>query len=92
MASMVRAHVWISGQVQGVGFRISTLNTAMEFGLGGWVKNLSDGRVEAVFEGDPSQVEVMIQWCHHGPPAAMPQQVMTEYEPPEGLQKFTIIR
>ncbi len=61
-----RVHVWISGRVQGVFFRNSTQDAAVQRGVGGWVKNLPDGRVEAVFEGDDDRVEDMLNWCRSG--------------------------
>jgi acylphosphatase len=67
---MKRLHITISGRVQGVAFRASTQGTAAILSLTGWVKNLRDGRVEAVFEGEDSQVEAMRRWCEHGPPLA----------------------
>jgi acylphosphatase len=60
----VRAHVWISGKVQGVGYRFSTCDTATLLKVYGWVRNLRDGRVEAVFEGPGDRVQEMIRWCH----------------------------
>lgn len=84
----IRAHVFISGQVQGVGYRLSTVSEARRWGVNGWVRNLSDGRVEAVFEGDKSGVEEMINWCHQGPSAAVVKDVAVEYEKPEGLRGF----
>lgn len=63
---MKRAHVYISGRVQGVYFRSHTRNKANELGLTGWVRNLDDGRVEAVFEGDESDIEQMVEWCRVG--------------------------
>jgi acylphosphatase len=63
-----RAHVFISGRVQGVFFRASTREEAIGLGLTGWVRNMSDGRVEAVFEGDEGVVDEMVSWCHRGPP------------------------
>jgi acylphosphatase len=68
---MKRIHSTISGRVQGVAFRASVRKTAMALKLTGWVKNLRDGRVEAVFEGEDTQVEVMRRWCEHGPPLAL---------------------
>lgn len=62
-----RAHVLISGKVQGVFFRSSIKDIAEELGLSGWVRNLVDGRVEAVFEGNKEQVEKMLKWCQKGP-------------------------
>lgn len=68
MAEMTRAHVFIEGRVQGVGFRHFTKKTAARHGVGGWVRNLSDGRVEAVFEGPEKKVEKVIDACREGPP------------------------
>ena len=64
---MVSVHVCIRGVVQGVFFRMSTQQVAMKIGVTGWVKNCSDGSVEALFEGVQAQVSDMIQWCHRGP-------------------------
>jgi acylphosphatase len=60
-----RAHVRVSGQVQGVFFRDSTREKAEELGLAGWVKNLPDGQVEAVFEGPSDKVREMVRWCEN---------------------------
>lgn len=87
-----RAHLFVSGRVQGVGYRYATVDTAIGLGLGGWVRNLPDGRVEAVFEGMQDVVEEMIRWCHVGPPAAMVKDVIVQYEEPQGLHKFEVIR
>jgi acylphosphatase len=65
-----RAHAIIHGRVQGVCFRIETQRAAQRIGLAGWVRNLADGTVEAVFEGTPGQVDRMLEWCHQGPPAS----------------------
>jgi acylphosphatase len=89
---IVRAHVFISGRVQGVGYRYSTVDTASQLGLTGWVRNLPDSRVEAVFEGAREVVDEMVRWCHSGPPAAVVQEVVLEYEKPEGLQRFEVRR
>lgn len=67
---MKRIHVIIAGRVQGVAFRASTREAAIALNLTGWVKNLRDGQVEAVFEGEEAQVEIMRRWCEHGPPLA----------------------
>jgi acylphosphatase len=91
-SEQARAHVLISGVVQGVGYRFSTQDMAQLLKLNGWVRNLRDGRVEAVFEGPHSSVEEMIRWCHQGPPAAIVKQVAVEYEPPEGLTHFEMRR
>ncbi|MHC1729850.1 MAG: acylphosphatase [Syntrophobacteraceae bacterium] len=63
-----RVHVWIKGRVQGVVFRAYTRDMAQLTGVSGWVRNLPDGRVEAVFEGDDENVEKMVAWCHEGSP------------------------
>jgi acylphosphatase len=79
-----RAHVRISGQVQGVFFRDSTRQKAEELNLAGWVKNLPDGRVEAVFEGPPDRVKEMLRWCEEGPRQATVENVDTDIEDPGG--------
>lgn len=77
---MKRAHLFISGRVQGVFFRSNTRKKAMELGLGGWVRNLNDGRVEAVFEGEESSIEKVITWCHQGPSYASVDDVEVYWE------------
>ena len=66
----VRAHVFISGMVQGIFFRSETRKEAKKLGVKGWVRNLSDGRVEAVFEGEEREVEALVEFCKRGPPRA----------------------
>jgi len=80
----VRAHVYISGRVQGVFFRYETRRMAIRYGVSGWVRNLPDGRVEAVFEGEKEAVESMIRFCRRGPPAAVVRHVEVLWEKPEG--------
>lgn len=87
-----RAHVFVSGTVQGVFYRANTRDQATERGVDGWVRNLADGRVEAVFEGPEDAVESMVEWCHEGSPAADVADVEIEYEDPEGLDGFEIRR
>jgi acylphosphatase len=65
---MKRLHVWISGRVQNVFFRARTNSAALSLRLRGWVRNLPDGRVEALFEGDDADVAAMLEWCRKGPP------------------------
>jgi acylphosphatase len=77
---MKRVHVYISGRVQGVFFRAETQRTAKGFNLNGWVRNMADGRVEALFEGEDTNVDNMIKWCHIGPPAARVEEVLAEEE------------
>ena len=88
----VRVRVFVSGLVQGVGYRYSTRNQAKYFGLGGWVRNLPDGLVEAVFEGDQKAVEGIISWCRRGPTGATVSALVLEYEDPEGERTFEIRR
>lgn len=90
LPNLMRAHVFITGRVQGVGYRYATVDTATQLGLTGWVRNLPDSRVEAVFEGAKEIVEEMVRWCHGGPPAAMVKEVIVEYEHPEGLRSFEV--
>lgn len=92
MMERIRAHLFIAGRVQRVGFRFSTQDMATLYGLAGWVQNLPDQRVEAVFEGDRDAVEKMIQWCHQGPPHAQVEQVTVQYETPQGLTQFEIVK
>ncbi len=87
-----RAHVRISGQVQGVFFRDSTRQKAEELGLAGWVKNLPDGRVEAIFEGQPERVREMIGWCEEGPQQASVENVDTDFEGSGGELKGFEVR
>lgn len=67
---MKRVHVHVSGIVQGVFFRYHTQEKASELGVNGWVRNLPDGRVEAVFEGEDAAVDHMVAFCRKGPPSA----------------------
>lgn len=83
MAEEVQAHVWISGRVQGVFFRHNTQVEASKRGIKGWVKNLPDGRVEAVFLGQKEKVEEMVNWCHQGPPGAWVRDVEVLWEEPD---------
>ncbi|MCH7660114.1 MAG: acylphosphatase [Euryarchaeota archaeon] len=85
-----RAHVFASGTVQGVYYRATTRDTAREHNVSGWVKNLDDGRVEAVFEGSEEDVEALVGWCHEGSSAAQVEEVAVEYEEPEGIDGFEV--
>jgi acylphosphatase len=78
----VRAHLFISGIVQGVFFRHYTFETAHKLGLTGWVRNLPNCQVETVFEGPKDKVYEMIKWCHHGPPSAKVTSVNIQWETP----------
>ena len=92
MTERTRAHVFISGTVQGVYYRASTRDAAREKGLDGWVRNLDDGRVEAVFEGEEDAVEAMVEWCQTGSDAASVESVEVEYADPDGESGFEIRR
>jgi acylphosphatase len=87
---MVRYRVLVSGRVQGVFFRDTCRRLAEEHGVTGWVRNLPDGRVEAVFEGLADDVRRLVDWAHHGPRLALVQAVAIEAERPEGLDAFLI--
>jgi acylphosphatase len=87
-----RFHVWISGRVQGVFFRANTKKQARTLGLTGWVRNLPDGRVESIFEGDNTAVEAMLAWCHRGtPPARVDQTDAVEERPSGEYADFAIL-
>jgi acylphosphatase len=86
-----QAHVYVSGQVQGVFFRDSTREKAEQLGLTGWVKNLPDGRVEALFEGPSEKVREMVRWCKEGPSHAEVEDVDAEFEASQGsLTSFEV--
>jgi len=71
MNEKVRAHVLVSGLVQGVFFRSHMVQKAKELGVFGWVRNLAEGRVEAVFEGERAKVKEIVKWAKSGPPGAI---------------------
>jgi acylphosphatase len=89
-ADRIRAHVFVSGRVQGVFYRASTRDAARERDVDGWVRNLDDGRVEAVFEGSEESVEALVEWCHTGSPAATVEDVDVAYEEPTGESGFRV--
>ncbi|MFP3869796.1 MAG: acylphosphatase [Syntrophobacteria bacterium] len=78
--SKARAHVLISGHVQGVFFRAYTQQAALERGVHGWVRNTRDRRVEAVLEGEKEQVQDMIRWCHRGSPMSQVTAVDVDWQ------------
>jgi acylphosphatase len=82
---IVRAHIYVSGRVQGVFFRAFTKREALRLGLRGWVKNQPDGRVEAVIEGERRDVDVLIQLCQNGPPLAIVRDIHVNWEPPTNI-------
>ncbi len=84
MNSDVRAHIRVTGRVQGVFFRQTTADEARRIGVLGWVRNISDGDVEAVIEGDRRMVDRLIDWCRHGPPAARVDDMKIDWETATG--------
>ncbi|MGD8264614.1 MAG: acylphosphatase [Desulfobacterales bacterium] len=91
METKTRAHAIISGRVQGVFFRMETKRAADRFGVLGWVQNLRDGTVEAVFEGDRNQIDDILAWCKEGPPRAKVTDVEVSWENYSGeFRKFDI--
>lgn len=87
---MTRKRVTVSGAVQGVFFRDSCRSAAASHGVCGWVRNLPDGSVEAVFEGEPGAVGKLVDWTHEGPSAARVEQVRVHEEEPQGLTGFEV--
>ncbi len=85
-----RAHLYISGRVQGVFYRAFTRNTALSLGLKGWVRNMPDGRVEAVFEGDKDSIQDAIKRCYIGPAGARVEDIDVRWE--NELQDFVDFR
>ena len=90
MIRVVRYRVLISGLVQGVSFRDACRRTAERQGVSGWVRNLQDGSVEAVFEGPADAVDALVEWSRHGPRLAVVKDVRVRAEPPEGITGFQI--
>ncbi len=86
----VRVHVFISGRVQGVFFRSETEREARTHGVKGWIRNLPDGRVEAIFEGNTGNVNKLVEFCRRGPPAARVTKIVVVQEQYEG--RFTDFR
>jgi acylphosphatase len=92
MNMKVRAHVFVSGRVQGVFYRLTTKEWADELGIKGWVRNLPDGRVEAVLEGDKDKVEELIELMKKGPPMAIVHKIDVKWEEYKNEFKSFIIR
>jgi acylphosphatase len=85
-----RRHVTVYGFVQGVGFRFAVERTARTRDVSGWVRNRPDGAVEAVFEGEPANVEALVGFCREGPRGADVERVDVVAESPEGLAGFRV--
>jgi len=90
LARVIRRRVLVEGRVQGVGFRASCAARARGAGVGGSVRNLADGRVEAVFEGAAASVDALVAWCEHGPRCAHVGQVVVSPEEPQGETTFRV--
>ncbi|HSX08697.1 MAG TPA: acylphosphatase [Candidatus Saccharimonadales bacterium] len=87
---MHQAHVFISGQVQGVGYRQFIKTNAKQLGVGGWVQNTEDGGVEAVFQGDKEEIERLLEICRKGPMLAEVKHVGFDWEEPTEFETFEI--
>lgn len=93
MGEAVRRRVIVTGRVQGVCFRDSALREAAAAEVTGWVRNLPDGRVEAILEGTPFAVDSVADWCHHGPERAKVRHVEAKEEPATGqFAAFKVLR
>lgn len=89
----VKAHVVFKGRVQGVFFRMNTQRKALELGVNGWVRNVYDGSVEAVFEGDEEKVRQVIDWCKRKIPMARVDNVDIEWKEYTGeFNSFDVVR
>ncbi len=89
---LTRAHLLIKGRVQGVYYRAFARDIAIQLGLRGWVRNLSDGSVEALLEGDRDEIERAIKHCHSGPPGARVDDIDVTWEDYQGDQQGFQIR
>lgn len=92
MSNIICLRAVISGKVQGVGFRYSTKDKARSLELVGWVRNLADGRVEAMVEGERTQVDIMMEWFKYGPPTAKVDRVEIDELSLGDFIDFTILR
>jgi acylphosphatase len=90
VGDMIQTRVLVSGRVQGVGFREATRRAAERHGVAGWVRNLPDGRVEAVLEGAEDAVGAVVAWARSGPPAAEVADVTAQPGEPQGLRGFSV--
>jgi acylphosphatase len=88
---MARLHLRIRGRVQGVFFRVSAVEQALDLHLTGWIRNRNDGSIELVAEGDAASLATLRSWCAHGPPGADVRHVEEIEEPPTGkFVDFTV--
>jgi len=86
----VRYRIYVSGVVQGVSFRAFVRRNALSHGVSGWAKNLDDGRVEIILEGEKEEVEKVLEACRKGPPLAAVRDIEIKVEKPEGISGFFI--
>jgi acylphosphatase len=86
-----RARVVVRGRVQGVFFRAETRERARSLGIAGWIRNNSDGSVEAVFEGPAERVESLVGWCRRGPRGAEVESLELDWEAPAGDDVFRVL-
>ena len=84
---VMRAHIIVNGLVQGVFFRANTRDMAKRLGLTGWVRNMRDGSVEVIAEGEREGIDQLIEWCRHGPPSSRIDSVSKEFS--EATGEFT---
>ena len=84
MNQKIRAHIFVKGRVQGVFFRANTCNKAQELGITGWVRNLPNGQVEAIFEGEKQKVEEIIGWAKRGSSITRVEGIEVEFEKYKG--------
>ncbi|HLK10958.1 MAG TPA: acylphosphatase [Candidatus Binatia bacterium] len=87
----VRTHLLVRGRVQGVWFRGAMAEEARRLGVGGWVRNLADGGVEAEIEGAPAAVDAIVAWARRGPPAARVTSVEAQPVPARGERRFAVV-
>jgi acylphosphatase len=90
VSERTRAHVRVEGYVQGVFFRSEARERARSLGLAGWVRNVPDGSVEAVFEGPREAVESLVRWCEHGPRGARVDDVRVRWEDARDAEGFAL--
>lgn len=88
--AVIRRRVVVEGRVQGVFFRDTCRREATAAGVAGWVRNLGDGRVEVVAEGDPEAVDRLVAWCRRGPSRAVVTGVQVSDEAAEGVRGFSV--
>ena len=85
-------HVIVSGKVQGVYFRASCVDIARKLGIGGWVRNMPDNRVEIMASGGGKVIDEFIKWCGQGPAGARVDEVLLEEKAFQPFENFTILR